>query len=605
MFIIRDINAKIAPLQTIVEGFCMFKNTPKFDELFGNLADSNKAWFENLVALSGGKADQTSNPFFDMFQQFFANTRSYLENHTQFYQEQIALWSKIVEQNGAAVSTENKKPIDRRFADPDWENNPFFAYLKQSYLSVSQKLFDFISQADMDKESKFRMEFFMRQYIDALSPSNFALTNPEVVKAMIDSNGKSLADGMRNMMEDVQNGYIAMTDETQFAVGRNLAITPGSVVFRNELIEIIQYTPSTEKVYQIPLLIIPPCINKYYILDLQESNSMVRYLVEQGFSVFLISWKSADRAIKGFRFEEYANLGVIAALAAVRKISGQEKINTLGYCVGGVILTTAAIILKHRGHEWINTMGHMTTMLDHSEPGDIKAFLDRDLMKLREAKKHVGGVMSGRIISQTFSALRANELVWNYWVNNYLLGKTPQKFDLLYWNNDTVDLPVPMHSFLMENLYLDNMLVKGELTVDEQQMDLSVIDCPIYLFAAQKDHIVPWKSAYQSTQHLKSKEIRFVLGASGHTAGVVNPVSSDKRNYWINDKIVENPEVWLTNAQEMPGSWWKDMMLWYKAHAGKQIKVAKVGHKEFPVLCSAPGEFVCAKALSLMEAETA
>lgn len=583
----------------------MFKQTPQFDELFNNLAAANKTWFDNLLTMSKGKADQSANPFFDIFQKFFANTQNYLESQNQFYQDQLKLWGSFCDTNQEAVEKENKKPADRRFADPDWEKNPFFSYLKQSYLSMSKQLFDFVSKSDMDEETKFRMEFFMRQYIDAISPSNFALTNPEVIKTMIETHGKSLADGMRNMMEDVQNGYITMTDESQFEVGKNLATTKGAVVFENELIELIQYTPSGDKVYETPLLIVPPCINKYYILDLQESNSMVKFLVDQGYNVFLVSWKSADSSIKSFRWEEYANLGVIAAVDTVRKISGKEKINTLGYCVGGVILTTAAILLKYRGLDWINSMGHMTTMLDHGEPGDIKAFLDRDLMKLRDAKKLSGGVMSGRIISQTFSALRSNELIWNYWVNNYLLGKTPQKFDLLYWNNDTVDLPVPMHAFLMERLYLDNALVKDELFVDGQKMDLTMIDYPVYLFAAQKDHIVPWTSAYKSTSYLKNANVRFVLGASGHTAGVVNPVTTDKRNYWVNDNLDKDPSKWFHNAKEMPGSWWKDMNTWYAERSGEQIKAPKLGSKDFKATVEAPGNFVKARALSIMEAETA
>lgn len=581
----------------------MFKQGQDFNELFTNLANANQTWFQNLLNTSN--ETQTTNPFLGMFQSFFDHTQTYLETQSQFYQEQLNMWAKFCDQNAASVEAENKKPVDRRFADPDWEKNPFFSYLKQSYLSVSKQLFDFVSKSNIDDETKFRMEFFMRQYLDAIAPSNFALTNPEVIKTMIDTHGKSLADGMRNMVEDAKNGYITMTDESMFEVGKNLATTKGAVVFKNELIELIQYTPTAEKVYETPLLIVPPCINKYYILDLQESNSMVKYLVDQGFNVFLVSWKSADSSIRSFRWEEYANIGVIAALDATRKITGKDKINTLGYCVGGIILTSAAILLKNRGLDWINSMGHMTTMLDHTEPGEIKAFLDRDLMKLREAKKHVGGVMSGRIISQTFSALRANELIWNYWVNNYLLGKTPQKFDLLYWNNDTVDLPVPMHAFLMERLYLDNALVKGELVVDGVKMDLSVLDYPIYLFAAQKDHIVPWVSAYKSTWYLKNAQVRFVLGASGHTAGVVNPVTTDKRNYWINDQLVEDPAAWFHNSKEMPGSWWKDMNIWYAEKSGNQIKAPKLGSKTFPVLEEAPGNYVKAKALSIIEAETA
>lgn len=589
------------------QGLYMFNPGKNFDEFFTNLATANQTWFQNLLNMSAQKTTETPpNPFLDMYQKFFDNTRSYLESQNKFYQEQLCLWGNFCDQNQAAVEKEHKKPADRRFADPDWENNPFFSYLKQSYLSISQKLFDFVSNSEMDEETKFRMQFFMRQYIDAISPSNFALTNPEVIKTMIDTHGKSLADGMRNMMDDIKNGYISMTDESYFEVGVNLATTPGKVIFRNSLIELIQYTPTTEKVYETPLLIVPPCINKYYILDLQESNSMVKYMVDQGYTVFLVSWKSADASIKTYRWEEYIEHGIIAALDTVRKISGKEKINTLGYCVGGIILTTAAIVLKNRGLDWVNSMGHMTTMLDHTEPGDIKAFLDRDLMKLREAKKQKGGVMSGRIISQTFSALRANELIWNYWVNNYLLGKTPQKFDLLYWNNDTVDLSLPMHACLMERLYIDNALVKDEFEVGGTVMDLDVIDYPVYLFAAQKDHIVPWTSAYKTVWFMKNAQIRFVLGASGHTAGVVNPVTTDKRNYWVNDNLDKDPAAWFHNATEMPGSWWKDMNQWYAGLSGKQIKAAKtLGSKEFPALTDAPGEFVTAKALSIIEAETA
>ncbi|MCC2645128.1 MAG: class poly(R)-hydroxyalkanoic acid synthase, partial [Burkholderiales bacterium] len=408
----------------------------------------------------------------------------------------------------------------------------------------------------------------------------------------------------KNMMEDIQNGYMSMTDEALFEVGKNLAVTKGKVIFKNELIELIQYTPSTPKVYEVPLLVIPPCINKYYILDLQQSNSMVKYLVDEGYTVYLISWKSADKTLRKFHWEEYANLGVIEALKVIRKISGENKINTLGYCVGGIILTTAYLLLKHRKLDWIKSMGHMTVMLDHADPGDIKYFLDRDLLELREAQKRGGGVMSGRIISQTFSALRANELIWNYWITKYLLGKKPQAFDILYWNNDAVDLPVLMHGFLLKRLYVNNELVTGNLVIDDVTMDLNKINCPVYLFAAQKDHIVPWKSAYLTTQYVKNSDVRFVLGASGHTAGVVNPVSSNKRNYWVNDEIAATSEEWFKTAKEMPGSWWKDFSNWLVHLSGAEINAPESsGNKEFKPLSDAPGEYVKAKALSVSEAQ--
>ncbi len=579
----------------------MSSQPPKFDELFANLANSGKSWFENMSKSYTNTAEP--NPLLNTFQGFFGNTKGLLESQSKFYQEQLKLLSQFGEQAKASVNEviHNK---DKRFKDPEWQNNPFFSYLKQSYENFGQQIEEFVNSSEADDETKYRMKFFMDQYLHAISPTNFPITNPEAIKAMLESNGKSIADGMRNMMEDMQNGYITLTDESEFKIGGNLAVTPGSVIFRNELIELIHYAPTCEKVYETPLLIVPPCINKYYILDLQQENSMVKYYVEQGYNVFLISWKSADSSIKTFRWEEYVNLGVIAALDTIRKISKQEKVNTIGYCVGGVILTTAALILKHRGINWINSMLHMTTMLDYAHPGEIRVYLNRDMLAIREAKKKDSGVMSGRIISQTFSSLRANELIWNYWVNNYLLGKTPQKFDILFWNSDPVDLPLPMHSFYMENLYYNNAFVKGEFVVDDITMDLSQLDMPIYLFAALKDHIVPWHSAYESTKYLKNAQVRFVLGALGHTAGVVNPVSTDKRHYWVNDTLTEHAHTWFNHATEMPGSWWKDANQWLSEKSGKLIKAPKIGSKDFPAIIDAPGEYVLAKALSVLDAQS-
>ncbi|MBP9743285.1 MAG: class I poly(R)-hydroxyalkanoic acid synthase [Burkholderiales bacterium] len=582
----------------------MFKTPENFEEFFSHLAKSGQNWFHSLLGhRKSHVVDPEAYAFVDMYQKFFDNTKSYLDSQHAFYQEQLALWQSFFKLEHDHVTREVAKSSDKRFADPEWEKNPFFAYLKQSYLSMSDYLVEFAAKSDLDEETKLRMKFFLRQYLDAISPTNFALTNPEVIKAVVDTGGMSLVEGMKNMAEDMKNGYISMTDESHFAVGKNLSVTAGKVVFKNDLIELIQYTPTTDKVYEIPLLIVPPCINKYYILDLQQHNSMVKYLVDEGYTVFLISWKSADATIRNYRWEEYTNIGVIKALEVAREISGQEKINTLGYCIGGLILTTACLLLKERNLEWVNSLCHMTVMLDHEDPGDIKYFLDRDLMKLQEVQKHGGGIMSGRIISQTFSALRANELIWNYWVNNYLLGKTPKPFDILFWNNDAVDLPILVHSFLLNRFYVQNDLVKNNLVIDGVTMDLTKLDYPAYLFAAQKDHIVPWTSAYKTTRYLKG-DVRFVLGASGHTAGVVNPVSSGKRNYWVNPKLTANHDEWFKKAKEMPGSWWKDFSAWLVHLSGSQIAAPKtLGNKIYPPVVDAPGEYVKARALSIMEAE--
>jgi polyhydroxyalkanoate synthase len=580
----------------------MFKPAENFEELFSNLAKNSQSWFTSLLGQQVHTKPNTT-PFIDMYKQFFDNTKSFLNYQQNFYQEQINMWQSFFKLEHDHVAKEVSKPLDKRFSDPEWETNPFFAYLKQSYINMSSYLVDFVAKSDMDAETKLRMKFFINQYLDAISPSNFALTNPEVIKAVVETNGMSLVDGMKNMVEDINNGYITMTDESRFAVGENLAVTVGKVIFKNELIELIEYKPSTAKVHEIPLLIVPPCINKYYILDLQQSNSMVKYLVDQGYTVFLVSWKSADKDMRAFRWEEYANLGVIKSIEVIREISGQNKINTLGYCVGGIILTTACLLLKSRKLDWINSLSHMTVMLDHEEPGDIKFFLDSDLMKLKETKTSGGGIMSGRIISQTFSALRANELIWNYWINNYLLGKTPQPFDILYWNNDAVDLPVLMHSFLLTRLYLNNDLVKDKLIIDGVKMDPSKLDYPSYLFAAQKDHIVPWTSAYKTTNYFKGN-VRFVLGASGHTAGVVNPVSSDKRNYWVNDNLAKSSDEWFKNAKEMPGSWWKDFSAWLAPLSGKEIVAKKIlGSKVYKPIVDAPGDYVKARALPIVAAD--
>ncbi len=577
------------------KGYSMKEKQSGVNSLFSDIAKANAEWFDTLLGTN--KTNIHPGSIIDMYKQVFDNTKEYLEVHQNFYKDQVSLWQDFF----ANIKSNMANDSDKRFSDPDWHNNPFFAYLKKSYLSMSNTLLDFISKAEMDEESKVRMKFFMSQYLDAISPSNFPFTNPEAIKGAIETKGESLLTGFRNMLQDAQNGYIAMTDESNFEVGKNLAVTEGKVVFKNELIELIQYSPTTEKVYEVPLLIVPPCINKYYILDLQQENSLVKFLVEQGYTVFLISWKSADKATKSFRWEEYINLGVIEAVRVVRAISKCEQINTLGYCIGGIILTTAYLVMQARKLDWIKSMSHMTTMLDHTDPGDIKFFINRDLLLLKEARS-TGGTMSGRIIAQTFSTLRANDLIWNYWVNNYLLGKTPKAFDILYWNNDVVDLPIPLHTFLLKRLYSQNDLIHDKLVIDGIKMDLHKIDCPMYLFAAQKDHIVPWISAYNTTRFVKG-DVRFVLGASGHTAGVVNPASLDKRNYWINQDLPRNAEDWLKNAKEMPGSWWKDFNLWLTDYAGKQVKAKKtLGNTEFKPLCDAPGENVRAKALPVIEA---
>jgi polyhydroxyalkanoate synthase len=604
-----------------------------------------------------------------------------------FFQQQLALWVGMLARESSqpagaksgvgAVATGQDGSGDKRFAGREWRDSPYYDYLRQVYLLNSRFLKDLVDTAEMEAPAKDKLRFYTQQLIDAMSPANFAATNPEALQLALATNGESLHTGIRNLIEDVEQGRVSMTDESAFEVGRNLAVTPGEVVFENELIQLIQYRPATAKVRKLPLLMVPPCINKFYILDLQPENSFVRYAVEQGNTVFMVSWrnitedrfddegslndskkdsvKDSDKDRNNYRdrdndnrehndrdsdnrehndrdndnhkhkhndrdyghdlgrlaWDDYIADGVLQAIDVVHAISKSDRINTLGFCVGGTLLASALAVLRARGEDRVASVTLLATMLDFTDPGDIGVFIDEDSMAAREAAIGEGGILPGKELAFVFSALRANDLVWSYVVNNYLKGRTPAAFDILYWNADSTNLPGPMYCWYVRNMYLENKLREpGKLSMCGVPVDLGAIGLPTYILATREDHIVPWKTAYLSTRHLTG-ERRFVLGASGHVAGVINPPAKNRRSYWTRDappaaagewsagaeETLAGAEEWLAGAVETKGSWWTNWNAWMESFSGgERAAPKKLGNAKFKALEPAPGRYVKVRA---------
>jgi polyhydroxyalkanoate synthase len=518
----------------------------------------------------------------------------------EFATNHAALWTSMLSRKPG----ESAEPVisaeagDKRFSSPEWTNNPMSDYLRQAYLINSSFLRQVTDNVPLpDERAKARLQFLTRQYIDALAPSNFAATNPEFIRAALDSEGESITRGIQNMLADFDKGRVSMTDETVFEVGRELAITPGAVIFENDLMQLIQYAPLTEKVAQTPFLIVPPCINKYYILDLQAENSFVRYVVEQGHTVFLLSWKNATEEDANKTWDDYVERGPLTALEIVREVTKVKKPNVLGFCVGGTILTTALAVARARGEDPVASVTYLTTLLDFSDTGEIGCLIDEASVQTRENTIGKGGLLKGQELANVFSFLRANDLVWQYVVGNYLKGGTPKAFDLLHWNSDATNLPGPFLAWYLRNMYLENNLrVPGRLTVAGQKIVLGKIDAPAYFFAAREDHIVPWTTSYLG-RALLGGETTFVLGASGHIAGTINPVTKNRRSYWTNPADVASPDDWLAGAQEHPGSWWAHWIEWLNGFAGRQVAArGRLGNAQYEPIEPAPGRYVKVRA---------
>ena len=471
------------------------------------------------------------------------------------------------------------------------------------YLLNSRTLLAMTDAVDSDAKTRNRLRFAVEQGLAAAAPSNFLAFNAEAQKKAIETKGESIAKGMQNLMNDMRQGHVSMTDESLFTVGQNVATTEGAVVFENEFFQLLEYKPLTEKVFEKPFLLVPPCINKFYILDLQPENSFIRYAVSQGHRTFVISWRNPDESMSTKTWDDYIEHAVIKAIAVTSEIAGKpgtdDSINALGFCVGGTMLTTALAVLAARGEKPVASATLLTTLLDFSDTGILDVFIDEAFVKYREQEMGQGGLMKGQDLASTFSFLRPNDLVWNYVVGNYLKGETPPPFDLLYWNSDATNLPGPFYAWYLRNTYLENRLVQpGAASTCGEKIDLGLVDLPVYIYGSREDHIVPINAAYASSQALPGKK-RFVMGASGHIAGVINPPAKNKRSHWIraDGKLPKTHAAWLQGATEHPGSWWTDWSQWLKAQAGKQIAAPKAyGRGKYKEKMPAPGNYVLAKA---------
>jgi polyhydroxyalkanoate synthase len=563
-----------------------------------NLADMGQAmWRSYFDALHLQAPNQ---PLADEFAHGLAKSaESWTQLQTEYLTQMAQLWTGTLAREAGQPAPPVIKPEtgDKRFTAVEWQDNPYFDYLKQCYLLNAKLLNAMVETAEVDAPTKHRLRFFTKQYIDAMSPANFAATNPDAIKAALSSEGASLAAGVRNLIADAEKGRISMTDESAFEVGRNIAVSKGKVVFENALIQLIQYSPSTENVHERPLLIVPPCINKFYILDLQPENSLVRYMVGEGHTVFIVSWRNPGPDQGKLSWDDYVKDGIMTAIDQTLAAADAETLNITGWCVGGTLVGSTLAVLRARGDERVTSLTLLTTMLDFAEPGDLGVFIDEASVRMREQSMGSGGIMPGRDMSAVFSTLRANDLVWNYVVNNYLKGKQPEPFDLLYWNSDGTNLPGPMYCWYLRNTYLENnLIVPGKVKVCGTPCDLRKIDMPTYIYGSREDHIVPWHAAFASTG-LVSGKTTFVLGASGHIAGVINPASKNRRSYWTGDDFKGGAENWLAAAKEQPGSWWIHWAKWLAQFGGGELKAREPGAQAgFPAIEDAPGRYVKEKA---------
>jgi polyhydroxyalkanoate synthase len=541
--------------------------------------------------------------FLEMTARLMANPARLMQAQIGFWQDYLTLWQntarRMMGDKAPAVIEEPK--TDRRFKDDAWRENEVFDFIRQSYL-LSARFFTNVAQTAEGLEPKTaqKVDFYTRQFVDAMSPSNFLLTNPEVLRRTAETGGENLLKGLSNLLADLERGKgqlrIRMTDETKFKVGENIAVTPGKVIYRNDLMELIQYQPTTDKVLKRPLLIIPPWINKFYILDLRPKNSFIKWAVEQGHTVFVVSWVNPDEKLAEKGFDDYMREGPYAAFDAMEQATGERAFNVIGYCLGGTLLSCTLAHMATRKDTRVKSATFFTTMADFAEAGELGVFIDEEQLHSLEEKMSKRGFLEGSEMATTFNMLRANDLIWSFVVSNYLMGQEPFPFDLLYWNDDSTRMPARMHSFYLRRMYQQNDLVKpGGIELDGVALDLRKIKVPSYLLSTREDHIAPWKSTYRTTQ-IFAGPVRFVLAASGHIAGVVNPPESGKYSHWVNEELPPEPDAWFKGATELAGSWWPDWQRWIVAQDKAMVPARIPGAGALPALADAPGTYVTVQA---------
>lgn len=572
------------------------------ENLFEGVLKANERIFENyLENFSGYNHD--NRDMASMFTHFTSKLMvdpkemdKFQSHYLHFLDKQTKLFSGAVERKNGTPSTPviEPNPHDRRFNAPEWSDQPVFNYIKQSYLLVSEFMRNVIGDSEMDEKNKRKLLFYANHHIDAFSPSNFAATNPEVIKLAQETKGESLKQGFKNLITDIEKGTITQTDETAFEVGKNIAITPGSVVYQNELIQLIQYSPTGKEVYEKPLLIIPPWINKYYILDLQPKNSLTHFLVNKGFTVFIISWKNPSSEMRDYSFDDYVEKGALKGIEVIKNITGAEKVNTLGYCLGGTLQGITLSIMNSRKDDSVQSATFLASMLDFTDVGPMGDVIDQAMVsKLERGELQKEGVMHGHNMERAFNLIRANDLIWNYVVNNYLKGNKPTSFDVLFWTNDNTNLPAKMYSFYLRHMILENKLSrKNALRIDDTPINIGEIKVPSFIIAMKEDHISPPETAFTTTE-LLSGPVEFILSDSGHVMGVANPPSKKKYGYSKSDKLGYGFEAWKEDSKHINGSWWDPWSDWLKTQSGEKIKATtQLGNKKYQVIEPAPGTYV-------------